>query len=318
LVIPFHRYTPVRVFNKTVLCWQLRKKARQLGLENPIVITACPSTAYVIRALDAKARIYYCADEHSALAGMDAELVQKLENELLTKVDLVVVSSKALEAAKGKLHPKVRYLPHGVDLNVFSPAANGSLKRPNDMAGFSQPIVGFVGSMGAHIDFELVQYAAEQLPGVTFVMVGPVEPDTTPPGGMPNLRFLGPKSHDEVPQYLAHFDVCIIPWRQTTRNRYASPTKLREYLAAGCSVVTTPHGETMVAEGPILYAETKESFAEMIARALDGEIGMSRKEISALMRKHTWRRRAGALLTTIEECTTAQAEQPTGLPWQTS
>ena len=70
--------------------------------------------------------------------------------------------------------------------------------------------------------------------GWAFVLIGPVtkiSPDDLPRA--PNLHYLGPKSYDELPRYIAGWDVAMMPFAMNAATKYISPTKTPEYLAAG-------------------------------------------------------------------------------------
>ena len=59
----------------------------------------------------------------------------------------------------------------------------------------------------------------------------------------PNIHYLGGKRYDELPAYLAGWDVGFMPFAINESTRFISPTKTPEYLAAGRPVVSTPdHG----------------------------------------------------------------------------
>ena len=82
-------------------------------------------------------------------------------------------------------------------------------------------------------------------------MIGPVvkiDPATLP--RRPNIHYLGMKPYDELPAYLAGWDVALLPFARNEATRFISPTKTPEYLAAGRPVVSTsirdvvrPYGE---------------------------------------------------------------------------
>src|SRR5690606_29468084 len=55
-----------------------------------------------------------------------------------------------------------------------------------------------------------------------------------------NIHYLGGKTYDELPQYLAGWDVAIMPFALNESTRFISPTKTHEYLAGGRTVVSTP------------------------------------------------------------------------------
>ena len=58
------------------------------------------------------------------------------------------------------------------------------------------------------------------------------------------------KTYDELPAYLAGWDVALLPFAQNEATRFISPTKTPEYLAAGCqssprrcATSCSPYGE---------------------------------------------------------------------------
>ena len=53
------------------------------------------------------------------------------------------------------------------------------------------------------------------------------------------MRWLGPKPYDELPRYVAAFDVGIIPYAANSYTPSCFPLKLYEYLAAGKPVVAS-------------------------------------------------------------------------------
>jgi UDP-galactopyranose mutase len=65
-----------------------------------------------------------------------------------------------------------------------------------------------------------------------------------------NIHYLGMKSYEELPAYMAGWDVALIPFALNRATQFISPTKTPEYLAGGKPVVSTairdvvrPYGE---------------------------------------------------------------------------
>ncbi len=71
------------------------------------------------------------------------------------------------------------------------------------------------------------------------VIIGRADVDVSRLEREPNICRLGPKSFAELPAYVAHFDVGIIPFVVNDLTRAVNPIKLREMLAAGVPVVST-------------------------------------------------------------------------------
>lgn len=300
LAIPFWKYRIVRAFNRRLLRRLLLRALDTHEIHRPVILTACPSTAVFIDALPAVARIYYCADEYASLPGMDPHLVRTLEEELLGRVNLVVATSKALQEAKARLHGDVRYLPHGVDYEHFAKAWGARLERPPDLAGLQGPLIGFVGLIGEHLDFEILREVAARLPEAQLVLIGPRE-SRAEKLDLPNVRLLGPRDRSNLPAYLACFDVCLVPYREDERSRYANPTKCREYLAAGCPIVCTPQDEARRIGGDIRFASGKEEFVRAVRDVLEEGSGLSRQERAEVVRSQTWGARSGELLGMIRD-----------------
>ncbi|MEX0269718.1 glycosyltransferase [Leptolyngbyaceae cyanobacterium UHCC 1019] len=89
---------------------------------------------------------------------------------------------------------------------------------------------------------------------------------------MQEVYYLGGKSYQELPNYLAGWDVALLPFACNESTRFISPTKTPEYLAAGKPVVSTsirdvvrPYGD----EKLVHIADTVPEFIEAIAVALE-------------------------------------------------
>ncbi len=102
-----------------------------------------------------------------------------------------------------------------------------------------KPIVGFYGSLSGWIDIELLIKTAKTMPGTNFVFIGPVNTDTQGLDEMPNVFMLGPKPHHQLPGYVQHFRVAMLPFRDTPQIRACNPLKLREYMASGVAIAAT-------------------------------------------------------------------------------
>ncbi len=104
-------------------------------------------------------------------------------------------------------------------------------------------------------------------------MIGPVvKIDDAELPRAANIHYLGPKSYDQLPDYLAGWDVALILFAKNESTRFISPTKTPEYLAAGKPVVSTsihdvvhPYGDA----GLVRIADSVENFAAAISRSLE-------------------------------------------------
>nr|WP_245216021.1 glycosyltransferase [Pararoseomonas baculiformis] len=118
------------------------------------------------------------------------------------------------------------------------------------------------------MDLDLVRRVAELRPDWCIVMLGPVvkiDPASLP--RLPNIHWLGMKGHDELPGYLASWDVGLMPFALNESTRYISPTKTPEYLAAGVPVVCTPIADVVRDWGEHGLATIASTAEEMVAGA---------------------------------------------------
>ncbi len=152
--------------------------------------------------------------------------------------------------AKRNQHPAVYAFPSSIDVSHFSKARTVTAD-PEDQVSIPHPRLGFFGVIDERFDIELLNSLATQRPDWHFVMIGPIvkiHPDSLPKH--PNIYYLGPKSYDVLPDYLAGWDIALLLFARNESTRFISPTKTPEYLAAGKPVISTsirdvvrPYGE---------------------------------------------------------------------------
>ena len=216
------------------------------------------------------ATVYDCMDELSAFAGAPPGLREK-ERALLARADLVLTGGRSLYEAKRPLHRNVHECPSSVDVAHFA-RARTAVPEPPDQQGIAHPRIGFFGVLDERLDRDLLAGVAERCPGWQFVMVGPVAKiDRADLPKRENIHYLGPKAYDDLPTYIAGWDVAMLPFARNDATRFISPTKTPEYLAAGRPVVSTsipdvvrPYGQERLAR----IADTPDAFVDAIRAAL--------------------------------------------------
>jgi UDP-galactopyranose mutase len=243
---------------------------QDLGIADPAVWYYTPQAFEFSDHLQARITIYDCMDELSAFAGADAGL-PALEQALMRRANLVFTGGQSLYEAKRRYHSNVHAFQSGVDTSHFVPARNG-LPDPADQRGIPYPRMGFYGVLDERLDRDLLAAVADLRPSVQFVLVGPVaklDPDSLPRRA--NLHYLGAKQYEELPDYVANWQVALMPFAISEATRYISPTKTPEYLAAGLPVVSTPIADVVRQYGQlpgVQIAGTPQQFAECADRAL--------------------------------------------------
>ena len=288
LVIPYHRYRFVRWINQWLLILSIRFLMRKYNLTHRILWIACPAAAGMVGKLNEEKSIYYCADEYAEFPGMSRPLVDKLENRLLQKVNWVLVTSQTLLTKKREKYAGTFYIPHGVDFAHFAKATQEDTPIPDEMKLYSKPILGYFGLIQDLIDFELIRFIAQSRSEWSLVMIGPKIFDVQYIPDLPNLHLLGQKPYAMLPNYIKSFDVCLIPYKLTPRTVYANPLKLRQYLAAGKPVVSTPGTEALRYRDVIRIGQTHEQFFYEIEQALANNSSEEVKKRMERVRPEAW------------------------------
>jgi glycosyltransferase involved in cell wall biosynthesis len=182
--------------------------------------------------------VYDCMDELSGFKDPPARLIER-EAQLFSTVDLVFTGGESLYQAKRNQHPRVYAFPSSIDASHFN-KARARLEDPTDQKNIPRPRIGFFGVIDERMDLTLVAKTANRMPDCQFVMLGPVvkiDPEALPRAS--NLHWLGGKSYDDLPFYLAHWSAGWMPFALNESTRFISPTKTPEFLAAGLPVVST-------------------------------------------------------------------------------
>lgn len=219
--------------------------------------------------LDPRIVVYDSMDELSCFKGAHPNMIPN-ENKLFKLADVVFTGGHNLYEFKKERHPNIHPFPSSVDQRHFESGIGSP--DPRDQSEIAHPRVGFFGVIDERFDIDLLDKLAILMPEVNFIMIGPVvkiDPAILPRHS--NIYYLGQKSYRELPIYLAHWDVAILPFAKNESTRFISPTKTPEYLCAGKPVVSTsihdvviPYGEM----GMVEIADNAEDFAKAITRVL--------------------------------------------------
>jgi glycosyltransferase involved in cell wall biosynthesis len=201
----------------------------------------------------------------------DPEYLKKNHARALKEASVVVSVARRLHDQMVTVRPDALYLPNGVDYPHFANNSNIAVQDPDIPSSWlsGKPLAGYCGAMAEWFDYQLLSAVARARPDWNFLLIGPAYDISFHDSGRsllehPNVRWIGPRDYQTLPQYLSLFDVAIIPFVINDVTQATSPLKLYEYFAAGKPVVTTPMAECK-AFSEVHIARTPEEFA----RALD-------------------------------------------------
>jgi UDP-galactopyranose mutase len=198
------------------------------------------------------------------------------ESGLLKVADIVFTGGPSLYRAKRDRHPNVHCFPSSVDVAHFKTALDRTNSHPLHK-GIPGPRLGFYGVIDERFDAELIAQVADAHPQWQIVLVGPVV--KVDPASLPqreNIHYMGQQPYAALPNFLAGWDVCLLPFALNDSTRFISPTKTLEYMAAELPIVSTP------------VADVKDIYSDMVYIAEDSAAFIAACE-AALLESHDQR-----------------------------
>jgi protoporphyrinogen oxidase/glycosyltransferase involved in cell wall biosynthesis len=198
-----------------------------------------PMALPLLQALQPALVVYDCMDELASFRNPPKQLLQR-EGALLNIADLVFAGGPSLYEAKKNRHPNVHCFSSSVDVVHFQQALDRTRSHPQQQ-DIAHPRLGFYGVLDERFDPELVGEVADAHPEWQVVLAGPVvkiDPERLPRRA--NIHYLGQQPYSALPDLLAGWDVCLMPFAINEATRFISPTKVLEYMAAQLPIVSTP------------------------------------------------------------------------------
>lgn len=200
--------------------------------------------------------VYFNLDDYTMYWPNHARRLVELEQQAVLEADLTVCVSRVrcetLQAALPGAADKIRHLPHGAPTITLTAPDHRPAPPPRDLASLPRPLLGFVGSLGDRVDWQLLERLSVAFSGGSIVLVGRAPAALAGADGIgwfsdcerclarPNVHLLGWRDQPEIGEYIRAFDVCLIPYRpEHPFNVTCCPTKIMDYMATGRPIVST-------------------------------------------------------------------------------
>lgn len=247
--------------------------------------------------------VYHCVDRWDAFSSYDSALMAEMDRRCCEYADIVLASSQDLVDRCRRHSRNVHLLSHGVDHEHFSRAVETTGRPPDLPAG---KVAGFFGLLSEWLDQELLVELARRVPDCTLVLIGKADVNVDRLKGVGNIHLLGPRPFGRLPDYVAHFDVGLIPFVVNELTVAVNPIKLREMLAAGCPVVSTALPEVrrcaqeVGVERHVVVAENAEAFVGAVTGMLGRRrTAEERRGISDCAKVESWAGKVNRMLELI-------------------
>lgn len=185
--------------------------------------------------------------------GTVARSVAMLEQLLYRQASRVVVVTEGARdhlVSQGVPAHRVQYVPHGVDLGLFT-----EVQREED-ARREHYVCGYLGKHGLAQGLSTLLQCAGLLTPETdlrFLLVGdgpekPLLQRIATEQSLSNVGFMGSRPRDQVPALWNSLDACVVPLRRDPALRFAVPSKLFEAMATETPVVScaSPEANALV------------------------------------------------------------------------
>lgn len=243
--------------------------------------------------------VYDCMDFHAGFSNT-AQAYEAVEQRMLATCDLTIVTSGYLQNYTTEKARHVELIRNGCDFGHFHQAYVPTAVKRDAV----RPVVGYYGAIAEWFDVETVAFLAKSLPHCDFQMIGN---DTAGVGAalrhLPNVTMYGEKPYAELPEWLAQFDVCLIPFKVTPLTLATNPVKVYEYLCVGKPVVSTALPEIAQFGDLVYQADSADRFLQCVRAGLDERLDMRAQDLTqrriAFVKTQTWEARAADLTRAI-------------------
>ena len=289
LMLPFSAIGLIRQFNRHSVVAAVKERSRAFALERPVIVATVPNACDYVESFDCSHVVYYCVDDFSQWPGLQHDLVREMERRLIIQADVLIATSEQLYRRLAAAGKPVHLLSHGVDLALFGRAI---AEEHHCLKGIPHPRAGYFGLFDERCDQRLLAELASRMPRFSFVLTGPVAVDVSGLSANPNIHFTGPLPYDELPRLIAGLDALILPYTVSDFTATISPLKLKEYLATGRLVVSTPIAEAKALREHVMIAGTLDDWIMALRSALAEDTVGRRRRMLGLLRDDTWAAKA--------------------------
>src|SRR5712692_3920655 len=291
-VVPFFGSAAATAANRRLLTTQIAGLARRRGLSNPILWIAIPTAVEVVGHLNESLTVYHVSDKYDANTmdhATDPAFIRALHERAIDAADLIFYSSRKLLAEATRGLEKSHLLEQAVDFDHWSRIIRGNLRIAEEVEKIPHPRLGYFGAIEPWlIDQELIKQSARERPEWNWIFIGNKSRGLEIES-LPSVHFLPPVSYQDLPNYAAGFDVCVLPWNtEVPFTSYGSAIKVREYLASGKPVVISPLPEYESMSNALRIGRSRDQFLQLVEEALREEGTAAAQTRQNAVREGTW------------------------------
>lgn len=267
---------------------------RQLGLEDSLVWSYVPTLGEYLSGVSRSKLLFDAVDNwlaHPSYSVCSAAIREGYAAYERSADVITTVNPNNAELFPARSN--VAHVPNGVAADRYA----DPLPVPFDLATLPRPIVGYVGTIQGRLDTQIIRHLSTNMGQGSIVLIGPVwyRGLARSLANLPNVHLFGRQPRWDTPAYVQHFDVGIVPHRQSSFLASTEAMKVYEYLAAGLPVVATAGAGSASTARFICETSTPEAFTAAVRRACADQL-LDRGARLAAARDADWSRRLDAIL----------------------
>lgn len=268
LSLPVHHIKEAAKLNDFLVGLQTSLVCEKLKMNNPNVWVACPSAANISINMHKSKLIYQRTDKFEEFPNIDPLMIKKYDLKLKKNADVTFFVNENLYNKEAGECKKACLIDHGVDFESFAMAEKNE-KIPEDIKMIPKPIAGFFGGIDDHtFDMDFIDEVAGIAKDISFVFIGKCSIECKQLSSKKNVFMLGQKPYEQIPHYGKYFDAAIMPWKNNLWIENCNPIKLKEYLALGKPIVSTPFSELIKYNDLVYTADNANDFSVLLNRAV--------------------------------------------------
>ncbi len=269
---------------------------QQANIINPIAKIDHPFWECIVDQISMPV-VYDCMDNHAGFD--DNRSLDIREKSLIEKSDLLITTSNYLTDKYKDISKEHVEIRNAGEFKFFNNVYNQNPEMPQDLEKFkNKKIIGYYGALANWFDLQILKTIAKDHADKEFILIGNCvyQPILDLAKDHANIHLLGEKNYRDIPSYLYHFDLCIIPFVLNELIKATDPVKLYEYFAMGKKVIATKMPEILRFEENMWFAENHSDFSKKIEIALNQDDSVdSKKSRLEISRNNTWHERCERL-----------------------
>lgn len=280
--LPIEPLPGLAQFNRVLWTGIVAEVSRFIGSGDAMIVCGKPS----LLALDILAKfsrhcsMYDAMDDFPSFhRGLAKRVLCTREMQLIARVDTLWASSRKLVHRLSKQRSDVQLVPNGLDPALLP------VPRRRTIVRASPVVFGYVGTMAAWFDWDIIFALARARPQDRIRLVGPLEvgPNRSLPS---NIELHPPVPHALALQIMNEFDVGLIPFKRNSLTDSVDPIKYYEYRALGVPVLSTDFGEMASRKNMpgVHLIDVSRNLADTASRAVADTTALD----TAFAKRHSW------------------------------